>query len=727
MKTPLKCDVFILMRIFNNYENPTFFDNLSKTLSFIVANRDRMKHNGAHSGRICLMAYDDSPQGEAYTGHVEKLIDLFSSYGFDTKDKTLDYTRLNEHKQSAYALFYLRKRFVTLTSGASGEAIAVILDQDDILNCEALPRIIETMPKDGIVLCPFEMGGHRYLNNVDVAQQKHNHFVRRLSRNSVNREDGDIVFAASMCWTKAYSKKSMRIYVETLERFLQDERTGWEDFFSEHTAYDDFIDYYILLRADIKIAATSYATHIYLKHPDSITSKPSVSDFLYHRTATLIALIDMTYHDSHKLIVPWKTLLFRHVAIKVMFIENILAKYRSDFDKGDIQMAIFSEKTHSGYFINKFIRLALGEKRDEEQKDELFRQEATSRGKNSKANITDLLSCPQFNAIDAYKDKYEAIDYAESRYLLQMAVDIERDILKPNWGGDKETEEELYSRYGIKETPNMRRYRAISWVAWLFTGLILPAVLISILQGHEWIHRLPFVNTLLATNPGVKAAMISLYGVIVTYLFKTKYDIRLLATEEQSQMKLYFSEFEDLIRHLEANLKVMIQIVKRMREGKLFRPATIHMINLAWPDTSFLFSDEFAKIIDKDRVDDFARLKVNLRNINNSSAWLADYVQKETDPERTIEAIEWEIARHFGYLVNFQYLKSNAFHFASQEELDKYINQNQVRNSLTALFMDYYSKEEDIENNLTERQKYVDRYIRMYYDDRRMKRNVMVY
>ncbi len=41
--------------------------------------------------------------------------------------------------------------------------------------------------------------------------------------------------------------------------------------------------------------------------------------------------------------------------------------------------------------------------------------------------------------------------------------------------------------------------------------------------------------------------------------------------------------------------------------------------------------------------------------------------------------------------------------------------------------MDYYSKEEDIENNLTERQKYVDRYIRMYYDDRRMKRNVMVY
>ena len=573
------------------------------------------------------------------------------------------------------------------------------------------------------------MNGPDGLNNVDAARRLHNNLTSSLARSKRGNADPDIVMAASMCWTKAYSREAMQIYVDALESFLERERGGWERFFGEHPSYDDFIDYYVLLRRDITLASVKQRTHVYKKHGASITGNPSVGDFLYHRTAALITLIDLSYCDSAQLVPEWKSRLFRHVSIKTMFIEGLLAKYRGDFERGDSSKAAFSEKTHNGYFINKFCRMATG-RRKQDASDDLFRYESTSRGASSEGNFCNLFSCSQINSIQEYRPDFGGVEYADSRYILQVAVDLERGIIKPDGKKKEETEEELYAKYGIKDTPNKQRYKTISWIAWLFAATLPLAIGFSFLPEKCGLRTFlrPVWEAITLSNPNVKAAMVSLYGVIVTYLFKSRNDIRLLASEEQSQMKLYFSEFEDLIRHLEANLKVMIQIVKQIREKKLDYPAGIHLTNLAWPLTSYLFSDDFAKIINKERVDDFARLKVNLRNINNSSAWLAEFVRNERDPEKIIEAIEWEIARHFGYLVNFKYLKENGFHFAKQEELDKYINENHVRNSLTSLFMDYYSDEsEDEARKTATRMDFVEKYITMYYDDRRMKRNVLVY
>ena len=122
-----------------------------------------------------------------------------------------------------------------------------------------------------------------------------------------------------------------------------------------------------------------------------------------------------------------------------------------------------------------------------------------------------------------------------------------------------------------------------------------------------------------------------------------------------------------------------------------------------------------AKIISRDRVDEFSRLKVNLRNINNSSDWLRT---GNNTGKILVSELEWEIARHFGYLLNMYYLRDNNFSFASQNELDLFINENAIKHKLSDLFMDYPSNE---------RVKQVDFFINMYYDDRRMRRSVLVF
>ena len=724
----VKQDVYILMRVYNDYKNPVFWNDLQNALNSILANRKILARHHSAVRHMCLMIYDDSEEGESYSAHKEKLDIILSDCAFNEDSWTLDYTHTNERVYSANSLFYLRKRVVELTANNEAEAVAIILDQDDMLQCDAILQILRKMPKGGVVLSPFDLNGPNSLNTVDVAQTLHTQLTRHLSYRGIGNSDPDIVCAATMCWTKAYSKEAMQMYVNALESFFKEERTGLIEFFNDHKAYDDFIDFYVLLRKDIQVSATRHHTHIYKKNVQSITSCPTVSDFLYDRTATLIAAIDLAYRDSACLIADWKSRLFRYISIKTMFIEDILSNYRDEFNSGNIQRTVFSEKTHNGYFINKFYRLAIGKKREESEEDDLFEKEKTSRGEKSAANFLDLFCCERINSIEEYRNKFTKIEYADSRYILQVAVDIERSILKPD-NNKEDSEERLFAQYGIKDTPNMRRKNAMNRLWWYF-GLTLPiAVGVYFLPKESWVYEKIrfFADAIMISNPNVKAALISLYGVILTYLLKSRNDIKVLASEEQSQMKLYFSEFEDLIRHLEANLKVMIQIVKRIEEENLVHPANIHMTNLAWPSTSFLFSDEFAKIINKERVDDFARVKVNLRNINNSAAWLSDFVNKESSPENIKEAIEWEIARHFGYLVNFRYLKENGFQFASQEELDIYINRNQVRNSLAALFMDFYSDEDSIRDNFSKRLDRVDRYIRMYYDDRRMKRNVLVY
>ena len=136
MKTPRQCDVYVLMRIYNDNSNPLFEINLRQALESVAKNRDKY----GDRGRVRLIVFDDSGQDV----HKAKLLEMLRGYGFDLKDGTLDYTNLPERKQSAYGLFYLRKQFVRKAKDGD---IAIILDQDDELAQDAIRREIQFPPE----------------------------------------------------------------------------------------------------------------------------------------------------------------------------------------------------------------------------------------------------------------------------------------------------------------------------------------------------------------------------------------------------------------------------------------------------------------------------------------------------------------------------------------------------------------------------------------------------
>ena len=550
----------------------------------------------------------------------------------------------------------------------------------------------------------------------------------------------NIAELSSIGWSKSYTKTALYQYHQDLKLFFylracennkesENSETSLFQFLSDHRAYEDFIDFYMLLFEGIPISGIKQASHTYIKNPKSITSTPTVEDFRDHRTANLIALIDLCYAKKKELLrlpenreeydINWKVpgvyqklcdnfeiKLLHYIASKTYQIEEILAKYKDDFEeKGESKYADFSADTHKGFFINKLTRLALGENRGSKQDKELFRFES-SRSATSKTNFEKLFSKENFNKIPQYGKLQENVS---SKYVLIQASAQEGELRK-KYLKTSPKEDKVEKLTSGNVTPHTKQKKGLS--LFLNSFVIILGLFIASTLGA-------FGNKWKLDNNEPKAAIIALGGVILTILVNEFFKIKALCQEESSTAKLYYSEFYDLIRHIEANLKVMVQIRKEILErpkdlASFPSVQDIHFDNLRWPENSILFSDEMAKLISRDRVDDFARLKVNIRNINNSAKWLEEQAHFETD---LLKPLEWEITRYFGYLANLYFLRDNNYRFPESDEIDKYLQEKSVLNRLTTLFISYGS---------SERLSMVNEFINKYFDDRRMKRSVLV-
>lgn len=486
--------------------------------------------------------------------------------------------------------------------------------------------------------------------------------------------------------------------------------------------------------SDTPITGVSDTTHIYHKNAASITSQPNIEAFRNHRTAHLITLIDLCYahgqesfhdinekenrrtHDFSALREDYKTGLLRFVTGKVVTIENIINQYIDGYYKeGCSAYMDFATQAHNGYFISKLSRLALGENRSTKQDEELFKYKS-SRTIESGTNFSDLFSAATINVTPGYKTIPK---YSTPRYALRKAVDFEnglkcRKALK---------EEDQTTRFVNKIVPphkkQLKRTR-------FFIGLIIFLWVISVpvfaLREHQKEPAVDPTEQLSKTSPKESAgysiaelltAFIGIASIILTYLFSQRAQLTILKENELSLMRLYYSEFQDLIRHIEANVKIIAQVRKDI-SAKKHSVQSIHFENLKWPESSCLLSDEVSKIITKTLVDDYTRLKVNIRNINNSAEWL-----KTTSESKgiTAEQLDWEITRYIGYLINFYYMRDHDFEFPNPKEMDLYIHEKSLVFKLTKLFMDY---------DASDREKQVRNYINRYLDDRRMKRSVLV-
>ena len=761
-----KHTAYVLTRLFYTdlSTNGSFMKRFTKTVQSVVRNAKNYK-----GGKVVWILYDDSLDSSDH----EQILALYNKtvlaiFGKDedaAKNCNIEAQYFCSEKpgNSAYATFCIRQKFLELTGPnesnqeADDQAFVVSLDQDDELEPRAINSIARKMTPKGVVLSPFTIindGGKDITGDGGKIQRR---LTRKISRGPIHnraghyfkeRKENDlakIYYASSLSWSKSYSRYAMSQYMTLLESFLRNNRgnskkSNGDDaaysFYNAHPSYEDFVDFFALLLLGITISATSENTHVYYKHSDAITCNPGIDDFRLHRTASLLLLIDLCYSNQSVLRNDFKVLLFRYITIKVVDIERILSGYRADYLNGKTQYRAFEEATHDNYFIRKLYRLAQGENRKTEQDKDLFEKAAPVRTESTKEHFDDLFSCESINRIPVYKS---TLINADSRTVLECAV-LAESVFRPVKTGKAEQkrrdaekrkieskkESDITKRYDKKKTPNQKRKSAIIPLIcfWSFIIIFFLLWLIGIIplwgcKREAFIKAIPEYSSIIA-------ALTALIAAVLTFLLNEFSKVNILAKDEAAQKKLYYSEFEDLVRHLDANLKVLIEVRKQLSEGSV--PASIHFINLSWPSTSCLFSDDIAKVLDKKKVDDFARLKVNLRNIQNSAEWLTSYVQEQHPYNELCNSIDWEIARHIGYLMNFKYLQNNNFQFPSQNELDYYIKEKHLKAHLSQLFMSYSGKPEhnsDSENY--SRMEMVDKYLDMYYDDRRMRRSVLIY
>lgn len=745
-------DAYVLTRVYNDYSSGSKFkDRFQKAAESVNKNVRNYKR-----GNVIWMLYDDSPDKRDYKNHKEELLDICLSYGFSKEEGNLIYSHSNKPGNSSYASYCIREKFLKHTE-EDDTALAVLLDQDDILEPDAIKNIALKMTDNGVVLLPFTIiddGGKDITFN---SGKVHNELTKKISKCPIVNKSAPVIkqhhwnnlkeifYASSLSWSKSYSRYALEQYHNSLTDFLKKERIGVQEYYEKHPAYEDFVDFYVLLRSDITVSATSYRTHKYYKHNEAITCNPDIDAFRLHRTANLLTLIDLCYLKSEQLRLDFKYYLLRYITIKVVDIERILEKYRTDYKNGDDNYYAFADSTHECYFISKLYRLSQGGNRKTRQDDELFEKAEPVRTDKTKENFNDLFSYDNMNNIETYNSElknvssrcviqkafleeskfrrekalYEKCYTCVSTELLYVKRVIKKKLKewKEKWiWKNKEGDVENTTNYDNKLTPNQRRSLSLSiWLIFCIFFIILFCI-----WGFE-IH-LENKPTCLSFNTNrcpeqVAVALLALLVAIMTYLLNERSKASVYAKEEVSKKKLYFSEFEDLIRHLTANLKVMIEIRKKLKKNKI--PASIHFINLSWPKSSCLLSDDISSILDKKKVDDFARLKVNLRNIQNSSRWLASYVREPHSKEEIAEAIDWEITRHIGYLVNFKYMKDYNFQFPTQNDIEFYIGEKHIKQSLTSLFMSYHGE--------WERMKKVEEYLNSYFNDRMEKRSVLLY
>ena len=773
-------DVYVLMRIYcpDLEKSEAFVDQLTEALSTVVKNK--ADYDG-HVYFLFNDDTVRGDSVEMYSKYRSLLLDKINAFFKEDWRETEKETDDEPGKKgSSYSTYLVRELFLELAQNDDDIAISLDQDDrlkpGAISNIARSmyrggivvspyqmkdPEQLDITDDGGLIhnrlsrMLSCKMNSRRIIRGkVQIPEKKYDKLFRPHGKNerkeqwAIVKKNASLllerckcrgwnVYAGSHCiselsslgWTKSYTKPPLEQFHRELKIMLES-RGGVKEYFKGHRSYEDFIDFYMLLFKDIPVIGIKEKSHVYMKNPSSITSSPKVEDFRDQRTSSLITLIDLCYakqrHEELKkieletddfvfadLCENAKFKLQRFVASKVSQIEKIIDQYNTDYYKnGKDAFADFAAKTHRGYFISKLARLALGEKREGLKQDEDLFEDTTSRSDDSAKNFKDLFSEDTFNSNPYY---HERVNASSPRYVLRRAVSIEKEKRKQrNKKEENPTKGDLLTG---SVTPNQRRLKKLVIIRWIcvffllagLAGLVLasPKVASALeLEGNKYLSVIDEFQQLLA-------AFLALFGVIITILSNEIGKVRLLAEDEAATVKLYYSEFHDFIRHLEANVKVMIQIRKEIQDG-CYRVQDIHFENLKWPASSSLFSDGMAKLIARDRVDDFARLKVNLRNINNSSHWLQELAHNGGELK---EALEWEIARHFGYLVNMYYLDSHEFCFPSPDDIDRYIHENAIKNRITSLFMDY---------DAPERYKQVDYFIDKYNDDRRMKRSVLV-
>ena len=168
-----------------------------------------------------------------------------------------------------------------------------------------------------------------------------------------------------------------------------------------------------------------------------------------------------------------------------------------------------------------------------------------------------------------------------------------------------------------------------------------------------------------------------------------------------THLETFKYELKDIKRHLLENAKVLNSIAGKLSDSKSLKPIRTHLDNLMIPENITLFSCSDKASIRIMEKYNLMRIRLQLRNINNSAKFMAEYVDNNSNysPNEFRKINDWEILRYYKRILAFEYLELNSMiEYPDSESLETYIRNLDDDNSTFAKILDIHN---DLNSNIS--------------------------
>ena len=588
---------------------------------------------------------------------------------------------------AAQSLYNIREVLFRLS--ANDDDIAVMLDDDDMFAySRAVGGIADYMSEKSAQVCvtQFETIGQVSMNIVNRGGERHKQLVKQENLSTSLEQPygkGSLCFADSLGWTKAYRVGLLRKYHNDLRLCFKSE-SALRKFIRRNDAFEDFPEIINLCRKDIKVVGLDKVTHAYRKHKESITANPTKNAFVRKRPAYLALLMKLYCRLSKqdKLQRDAKLVISRYMIVKILTIENILAKYRSDqslkwslsrFGRGDFMRLMLSALRKEG-LLDKFVQML--------------------------ADV-EYLQIDEKKYGEEYKEVKKKIGDADSEFMTLYRVCWNEAI---NGGVDLSN---VMCDKPVRHRVNLLRRYNYRYIIIFLTYFGLATFVSFILKSIK-----------IEGDAEVAQVYVALLAPFAGWLYtvyrreRDKANARIEATER------FCDYVNELCRHIEAGLCVLYNIKSKLDSDPYYRPASIHFTNLKV--LSQLSSSEYDANMIIDEFSNLPELRVNIRNIDNSAEYLAEYV---TLPgyraNKMKESIEWEMVRYVSYIARlkfFTYQKS--FILPSVNQLILFVRFADVINEISKIIKQNGQNENYVRES-------IEGYYKRFLDDRNLQREIL--
>lgn len=144
--------------------------------------------------------------------------------------------------------------------------------------------------------------------------------------------------------------------------------------------------------------------------------------------------------------------------------------------------------------------------------------------------------------------------------------------------------------------------------------------------------------------PAIITAGATVLGIFIGIFIKPRVDFYLSSRRD---LRLLISEFEDMIRHIKANIEVLNQI--DLKKGI---PAIMHLEKMKIPESSIIFSSDTYRNIHNKHSRLIYELRLIVRNINIEIDSTVFFLQKEETSRKKVR-ITYAYLEYFKFKMNY--------------------------------------------------------------------------